>query len=162
MAEAGSNGTKPLRGDRTSLCFTSWHSEVKSMGLWRTRVHANVRLPGKDCGVRQLAAAFNRRSKLRRTKAQASLRTPNPFSKQQARLDFETNSIHSKGRGLVMQQRRLLAIALFIALIALAGCGKKEAEVAQAPQPETQQPQGAAVDTATVGSVTGKVTFAGE
>jgi hypothetical protein len=61
-----------------------------------------------------------------------------------------------------MQQRRLLAIALFIALIALAGCGKKEGEVAQAPQPETQQPQGAAIDPATVGSVTGKVSFTGE
>jgi hypothetical protein len=61
-----------------------------------------------------------------------------------------------------MRQQRLLAIALFLALIAIAGCGKKEGESTQAPQPETQQAQGIAVDAATVGSIAGKVSFTGE
>jgi hypothetical protein len=61
-----------------------------------------------------------------------------------------------------MQQRRTLTILFTLILIVLAGCGKKEAEVTQTQQPETQQAQGASIDPATVGAVTGKVLFTGE
>jgi hypothetical protein len=64
-----------------------------------------------------------------------------------------------------MQQFKALSISLVAGLLILSGCGKKdEAEVhEQSPQlHETAPQQGAAIDQATVGEVSGKIVFTGE
>lgn len=61
-----------------------------------------------------------------------------------------------------MRQRYWIGIFILSALLALAGCGKKETEVAEKKEPETAPQQGTAVDPSTTGILTGKVLFAGE
>lgn len=61
-----------------------------------------------------------------------------------------------------MHQRKAMTVVFVLSIIVLASCGKKEPETAQTPQRETPQATGAAIDPATVATVSGKISFAGE
>lgn len=75
---------------------------------------------------------------------------------------FKNNIDELEREGLNMHRKKALTIMFFLTTIVWTGCGKKEPEVTQTQQPEAQQAPGAAIDPATVASVSGKILFAGQ